>query len=74
MLLDDARSTYDLNIDREEKLAGQRKLFWQQTGRQEALAKVRQVSGIRSLAELPKKKVTVAETLDPTEQPLRATE
>ena len=53
MLLDGARSTYDLNIELEEKLARKREAFWQHADKQEALAKVRQVTGIRKLAELP---------------------
>jgi hypothetical protein len=58
MLLDGARTTYDLNVELEEKLARQREAFWQNTDQQEALAAVRQVTGIRKLAELPECEVT----------------
>jgi hypothetical protein len=64
MLLEGARSTYDLNIELEENLAGKRKEFWQQTGGQETLAKVRQISGIRSLADLPKCECTTVATTE----------
>jgi dienelactone hydrolase len=63
MLLDGARSTYDLNIELEERLANRRRVLWQQAGTQEALVKVRQVAGIRHLADLPKCEcTTVAST------------
>jgi dienelactone hydrolase len=52
-LLEGARSTYDLNIELEEKLAQRRKELWQQANKTEALAKVREISGIRALADLP---------------------
>jgi len=44
MLLDGARTTYDLNIELDEKLVDERKACWTKTGRREALAKVRQIS------------------------------
>jgi len=53
MLLDGARSVYDLNLEQEEKLAETRKRFWQETDQDRALAEVRRVSGIRTLADLP---------------------
>jgi hypothetical protein len=53
MLLDGARSTYDLNVELEEKLAQERGALWQHADKQTALAKVRQVTSIRKLAELP---------------------
>lgn len=54
MLLDGARSTYDLNVELEEKLARARKEFWERTEKAKALEEVRQISGIRKLADLPK--------------------
>ena len=63
MLLEGARSTYDLNLDLEERLARRRKEFWKKTGRAEALAKVREITGIRALSDLPKCEcTTVAST------------
>lgn len=53
MLLEGARSVYDLNMDVEAELAERRKRFWKETGRAEALAQVREISGIRKLDELP---------------------
>jgi cephalosporin-C deacetylase-like acetyl esterase len=63
MLMEGARSTYDLNLDLEEKLAQQRKQTWKPANKAEALAKVRQIAGIRVLAELPECEcTTVAST------------
>jgi len=59
MLLEGARSTYDLNIELEEKLAKGRKEFWQQADREAALAKVREITGIRGLADLPECECTI---------------
>ena len=41
MLLEGARSTYDLNNDLDEKLAEARKQFWKETDRAKALEEVR---------------------------------
>ena len=54
MLLDGARSTYDLNAELDEKLAARRKQLWAGPDRAAALAEVRRITGIRRLAELPK--------------------
>jgi dienelactone hydrolase len=56
MHLEGARSTYDLNRDYEKQLAAQRKALWEKTPRAEMLNRVRQIAGIRSLAELPQPK------------------
>ncbi len=53
MLLPGARSVYDLNREKEKALASRRAAFWRDTPVDEALAAVRQVSGIRPRAELP---------------------
>ena len=53
MLLEGARSTYDLNVELEEKLAKHRNELWQPAGKDEALAKVREITGVRALADLP---------------------
>lgn len=53
MLLDGARSTYDLNAELEEKLARARKKLWRETEGTEALEEVRRISGIRKLSDLP---------------------
>ena len=57
MLLEGARSTYDINNDFEEQLAEAREKFWQQTEQAKALEEVRRITGIRKLAELPKPEV-----------------
>ena len=57
MLMEDARTTYDLNEDHENKLAEQRKALWATTDRTELLDRVRQIAGIRALDNLPKPEV-----------------
>ncbi len=63
MNLDSARSTYDLNRDFEKDLAGRRKKQWANKGHAELLNEVRNIADIRSLAELPKPKVTSSGTV-----------
>ncbi len=58
MLLEGARSVYDLNVELETRLAQQRRRLWQATEKSKALAEVRRTSGIRSLADLAEPKVT----------------
>lgn len=53
MLLPGARSVYDLNRDYARQLAEQRKKLWAETPRPELLQRVRQIAGVRPLAELP---------------------
>lgn len=53
MLLEAARSTYDLNRDFERELAEQRRNLWKNRDQKELLHKVREMAGIRKLAELP---------------------
>jgi len=53
LLMDGARSTFDINVEMEQQLAPQRKTFWGNTPRKEALDKVRTVAGIRRLEDLP---------------------
>ena len=50
--LDNACTVWDIMADREAQLAEQRSAFWADTPREKALDKVRQVAGIRPLAEL----------------------
>ena len=56
MLLDGARSVYDLNMELEAKLAQDRKRFWKETDTAKVLDEVRRITGIRKLADLPKPK------------------
>ncbi|MBA7661431.1 hypothetical protein ES703_69448 [subsurface metagenome] len=57
MLLDDARSTYDLNRDYENDLARRRRKLWTTTDHTKLLNQVRKLAGIRKLTELPQPKV-----------------
>jgi len=63
MLLEGARSVYDLNRDYEGQLAEQRKQFWADESREAMLQRVRQIAGIRPSSELPKPKVERLETV-----------
>ena len=64
MNLDGARSTYDMNRDFEKDLAGRRKKQWANKNRAELLNEVRNIAGIRKLAELPEPKVTSSRTIE----------
>jgi dienelactone hydrolase len=64
MNLDGARSTYDLNRDLEKELAGRRKKQWTNKVRAELLDEVRNIAGIRKLAELPEPKLTSSEIIE----------
>ena len=57
MLLEGARSVYDLNEEYEKQLAQDRKHFWAVTPKDQALEKVRDICGIRKLSELPEPEV-----------------
>jgi len=63
MNIDGARSTYDLNRDLEKELTGRRKKLWANKDRAELLDEVRNIAGIRKLAELPEPNVTRTGTL-----------
>ena len=63
MLMEGARSVYDLNLARENELAQQRKRFWQNTEKKKALEAVRRIAGIRKLDELPSPQVEKEETI-----------
>lgn len=52
MLLEGARSVYDLNREEESRLAEVRRRFWQQTDRARALEEVRRLVGVRTLSEI----------------------
>jgi len=63
MLLDGARSTYDINDAHAAKLAKQRTKLWQADRRAKTLEKVRELVGVRTLAKLPKPTVDKAGTV-----------
>ena len=54
MLIEQARSVYDLNREYEKELSRQRKRLWAETNRAELLSKVRKIAGIRRLSEIPR--------------------
>ncbi len=57
MRLPGARSVYDLNEECENQLASQRTAAWKTGDRQQLLAEVRRLAGIRRLDDLPKPRV-----------------
>jgi len=57
MLLDGARSTYDINRDYEKDLAEYRQRLWETKNHADLLEKVRQIAGIRKLSDLPKPEI-----------------
>ena len=63
MLLEDARSVYDINLEQERALAEQRRAFWQDEPRETVLAKVGEMAGIRPVAALPEPEVEATGTV-----------
>jgi dienelactone hydrolase len=63
MAIPGARSAYDLNEDYENELAQRRKSSWASGDRTALLEQVRQLAGIRQLAQLPKPKVETVGTV-----------
>ena len=53
MLIQGARSVYDLNEDYENDLVERRRRLWSETDRVELLEQVRRIAGIRRLEDLP---------------------
>jgi len=66
MLMPGERSVIDLNVELEKRLAGQRRQFWAKTPEADARQKVRELAGVRPLAELPQPKATVVGTIQRT--------
>ena len=64
MLLDGARSVYDLNQDYEKELAARRKKRWAERDRVDLLNQVREMAGIRNLEELPKPTIQKSKVVD----------
>ena len=63
MLLEGARSVYDLNRDYARELLTRRKKLWENTPQDELLEKVAQIAGVRPLASLPQPEVVACGTL-----------
>jgi cephalosporin-C deacetylase-like acetyl esterase len=53
MLLDGARSVYDMNRDYEKRLAQHRRRKWRNEQKTQLLDEVRKIAGIRRLSEMP---------------------
>jgi cephalosporin-C deacetylase-like acetyl esterase len=64
MLLEGARSVYDLNREYEKDLAKQRKQLWTTIERAELLSRVRKITGIRRLSELPEPRAEELGTIE----------
>jgi dienelactone hydrolase len=64
LLLSGSRSVVDLNIELNEQLKKQRQNIWRSGSREVALDKVRQLAGIRKLADLPRPVVTDVGTVE----------
>lgn len=62
LFLPGERSVFDLNREREELLAARRKAFWATTPKAQALQAVRELAGVRRLAELPEPKYRLVGT------------
>jgi len=57
MLLEGARSTFDVNLDEEKQLAETRRSYWADADSAKAREEIRKLTGIRPIAELPEPKV-----------------
>jgi len=64
LLLPGERSVFELNSEIEARLAAERRAWWQNTPRAEALAAVRRLVGVRPLAEIPPPPMTEAGRVD----------
>jgi len=53
LLLEGEKSVFDLNAERQRRLAPLRRQFWDRTVRQDVQAKIAELAGIRPLDELP---------------------
>ncbi len=60
MLMDGAKSVYDLDAQREMQLAEHRKKLWADTPAAELRDRIRRIAGIRKLTELPEPKIRQA--------------
>lgn len=63
MSLPGARSVYDLNEDYENEIAKRRQTLWANPDKAGLLKKVRELAGVRPLADLPKPQIDVVASL-----------
>ncbi len=64
MLLEGARSTFDLNRDCERELAEKRRRLWKEKPQEEMLRRVAEIAGVRRLETLPEPKVETLGTME----------
>lgn len=64
MNIEGARSTYDLNRDYEKELAARRKKLWTTGDKAKLLDEVRQIAGVRKLAELAAPQLDSSESME----------
>jgi hypothetical protein len=64
MLLDGARSVYDLNRDYAQELKIRRENLWKTTPLEKLLERVAEIAGVRPLEDLPRPDVTVCQTVN----------
>ncbi len=62
--LDGAKSAFDLNVEAEGEMAAGRRQFWRETPREEALAAVRRLVGVRRMDELPALRLEMVSSQD----------
>lgn len=63
MLLEGARSVYDLNRDYAQELKTRRENLWKTTPQEKLLERVAEIAGVRALRDLPPPQVTVCQTV-----------
>ncbi len=63
MLIEGARSVYDVNAEQARKLTVLRKQLWQNSSRQQLLSKIRKLAGVRPLQELPQPRIEKGATI-----------
>jgi hypothetical protein len=57
LLLEGARSVFDINAEFEQRLAMEREAFWKSASPEDARAKIREITGLRPVSELPKPEI-----------------
>jgi hypothetical protein len=64
LLMEGARSVFDINAEREKELAAQRRKHWKTMPKEKALEQVRAITGIRPLSELPEPQIETVGTVE----------
>ncbi len=63
MLIEGARSVYDVNAEQARKLTAIRKQLWQKSSKQQLRNKIRELAGVRPLQELPRPRIEKGVTI-----------